>query len=117
MFTLFRAQVTRQELVKDGVVAAFLQVIYIAFIAIFFMIADTAFPDDSWLIVVGVVAFLILLVLSVAISGVLLFGYPLYYALQKKYSEALAILLITCGALLAIFAFLVLGALLAAIIA
>jgi Ni,Fe-hydrogenase I cytochrome b subunit len=116
MFTLFRAQVTRQELVKDGVIAAFLQVVYIAFVAVFFMIADTAFPDDSWLVVVGVVAFLILLVLSVAVSGMLLFGYPMYYALQKKYPEALAILLVTCGTLLAIFAFLVLGALLGAII-
>jgi len=116
MFTLFRTQVTRQELVKDGIVAAFLQVVYIAFVALFFMIADTAFPDDSWLVVVGVVAFLILLVLSVAVSALLLFGYPIYYALQKKYSEALAILLVTFGTLLTIFAVLVLGALLSAII-
>ena len=36
----------------------------------------------------GVIFGLMLLVFSVAVSGILVFGYPMYLAIEKKYKEA-----------------------------
>ncbi|MBP6942836.1 MAG: hypothetical protein KBB55_02215 [Candidatus Buchananbacteria bacterium] len=110
MQMFLRPRTTRRELVKDGVISGLLEVVYIGFVSLFFSIAAIAFPDDSNLVAIGAICFLSLVVLSVAVSGILIFGYPLYYALQKKYEEALAILFVTCGTLLVVFALLVLGA-------
>lgn len=103
------------ELIKDGIVAGVLEVIYIGIVAIFFMIAESVFPSDTSLVMAGIAAFLILVVLSVTISGMLILGYPLYYALQQRYPEALAILLVTCATLIVVFFLLVIAAMLAGI--
>lgn len=75
--------------------------IYTILISLFFRlmgkIADA--PDG----VVGIALMLFLLVFSVAIVGLLVFGYPAYLAINKKVKEALAVLSYTLGFAILIF--------------
>jgi len=112
---LFREKATRSELVKDGVIAGVAEVLYIGLTVVFSLIAESTFPSDGTVIITSALAFLVLLVLSAAVSATLIFGWPLYYALKGRYAEAFAILLVTIGTLLAIFFGLVVWSLLIAI--
>lgn len=91
--------------VGQGVVAGLMEVCYIALVAIFMIGTQTFLSTvDPWAAVFGIIAFLSLLVLSVAVTGVIIFGWPLRYFLEKKYSEALAAFVGTVGAMFVIFA-------------
>ncbi len=79
------------EQVAEGVVAALVEIAYIILIGVFFLIAEVIFPVQPGLMILGIVAFFILLVVSVAVSAVLVLGKPGYYFLQKQYAEALTV--------------------------
>lgn len=89
----------------QGVVAGITEVAYIALVAIFIAGTDSIFSSPSpWGMVFGVVSVLSLLVMSAAISGVLIFGWPIRYFWENKYKEALTSFLATMAAMFVIFA-------------
>jgi len=59
----------------------------------FFLLADKIFiaPPNF----LGIVLMLIFLVFSVAVSGVIVFGYPAYLAFHQKIKDALSLLIYT----------------------
>ena len=81
------------------------EALYIAFAALFFFASGKLFPSESAGLVFGIASVLILLVIGVAVSALLVFGYPLYYLSQKKYREALLFAVTVLGTLSLILAF------------
>ena len=96
--------------VGQGVVAGIMQVAYIALVAIF-MAGTQAFlaTTKPWSAIFGVIAFLSLLVLSVAVTGVIIFGWPIVYSLDKRYKEALTVFVSTVATMFVIFAIIFIG--------
>ncbi|MFA5020855.1 MAG: hypothetical protein WC517_02220 [Patescibacteria group bacterium] len=93
--------------VSEGVITGIMEVCYIALVALFMVGTQSFFADSgpsTWLNVFGIVCLLSLLVLSVGISGLLVFGWPAHYVMEKKYEEALASFLATVVSMFVIFA-------------
>ncbi|MFA6526604.1 MAG: hypothetical protein WCT26_04310 [Candidatus Buchananbacteria bacterium] len=99
--------------VGQGVVTGIMEVCYIALVAIF-MVGTQSFLRDTapsaWLNIFGIISMLSLLVLSVGISGLLVFGWPVHYVMERKYEEALSSFLATIASMFVIFAIIFLGA-------
>jgi hypothetical protein len=75
--------------VLQGFICGLLEVAYILLIGIFIAGTESLFAGPkSWMIILGIVAFLILVVLSVAVTAVLVFYWPLYYFFERKFEEA-----------------------------
>ncbi len=77
--------------------AAFLQVfgvaVYCLFISrLFDLLNHISGPDEEGSMVVRAAFMLILLVFSAAVTGALVFGYPVWLAMNKKIKEALSVL-------------------------
>jgi hypothetical protein len=97
--------------VGQGVIAGIMEVCYIALVSIFIVGTQSFFSNSqSWMAVFGIVGFLSLLVLSVAVSGVLVFGYPAQYFMERKYKEALSTLISTAATMFVILAIIFLAA-------
>jgi hypothetical protein len=84
---------TRDDLLakplQEGFVCGLLEVVYIFLVGLFILGTETLFAGPKpWLMILGIVAFLILTVLSVAITVVLIFNKPLYYFFEKKYKDS-----------------------------
>ncbi len=90
-------------LVKKGISSGLVEVIFIILVAFFFIAAETLLPDKSGSMVLGIASVLVLLVIGAAVAGALVFGWPLYLALQKKYQEAVLVFCCTLATLLAFF--------------
>ncbi len=89
----------------QGAAAGLTEICYIALVAIFIAGTESLFATTSaWVAVFGIIAVLSLLVMSVAISGVLLLGWPAYYFLERKYKEGLYALSGSIAAMFVIFA-------------
>lgn len=97
------------ELFKLGAIAGLLEVIYIVLVATFMLLAQSLFPDDSNGVIVGIVSFLIVFVFSALVSGVILLGLPLYFAIQEKYKETLIVLAASAFSLAGILVIMILG--------
>jgi len=78
-----------QEIISQGVVAGLTESAYIILVSIFLLATEVFFPAQSGLVIFGIVALVILFVLSAAISVALVFGYPVYYLINKQFKEAL----------------------------
>jgi len=91
--------------IGDGILAGVLEVGF-AFILSIFLVGSQTFlqTPHPWLVVFGIVAFLCLIVISAAISAVLVLGWPFYYFLEKKYREALQALAATLITMFVFFA-------------
>src|SRR3989339_1006630 len=76
-----------KEILKFGLGGGILEVAYCSLIAWLINSLDHVFngPPTPF----NIIFVLLLLVFSVAISGVLIFGYPLYLAIQQKYQPAI----------------------------
>lgn len=96
--------VNQKKLVERAVLCGLGEAFFIAFIALFFFAGGQLFQPESAGIVFGAASVLILLVIGVAVSALLIFGYPLYYLSQKKYREALLFAVTVLGALSLILA-------------
>ncbi len=81
------------------------EALYIAFVASFAFIGGQMFPDESTGMIFNMASVLIILVIGVAVSALLIFGYPLYYFSQKKYREAVMFAVTALGTLSFILAF------------
>jgi len=64
--------------------------LYCALLAGFFLAMERVMPKGPNIL--GWILILFLLVLSAAVTGLLVFGYPVYLALNKKVKEALKVL-------------------------
>jgi len=94
----------------QGLVAGIMEVCYIALVAIFMVGTQTFFATPRpWTAVFGIVAFLALLVLSVAVSGVIVFIWPVRYFLDKRYKESLTAFISTAATMFVIFAVIFIG--------
>jgi len=76
------------EVFSRGAVAGLAEAAYVISVVMFMLFTNVLFSVKSPLNIYAPVVMLILLVLSVAVSAGLVFGYPLYYALNKQYQEA-----------------------------
>ena len=88
---------------KFGLLGGALQVIYIVLVGLFLQLAEQWFSGPD---IYPIIPMLMIFVFSAAVSGLLVLGYPLYLALQKKYKEAILTVLIS---LAVIFVLLVMG--------
>lgn len=73
-------------------------VVYIVLVASFIFFVGQRFPDDNASVLMPV-AFLTLLVFSVALVGTLLFGRPVMWYIDGKKKDALSLLGYTLGVL------------------
>lgn len=78
----------KKEILKWGVGAGLAEVVYVILVGLCMSSLDKVMSNPQP-IVLGIFSVLILLVISAGISGLLVFGYPAYLALQKQYKEAL----------------------------
>ncbi len=105
--------------VGQGVLAGLMEVCYIALVAIF-MVGSQSFlsnkTDTPWVTVFGIICLLSLLVLSVGVSGLLVFGWPAHYFMERKYNEAIASIGATVATMFVIFAIIFIGASLVSLI-
>lgn len=101
---LFKSKdISAKEVIGKGIIAGIIQTAYIILVAMFVLSAGAIFPANSPFVIMGMVAFVILLVISVAVSAVVVFGVPLYLFFQKKYKESLNFLATTLVTLLLFF--------------
>jgi hypothetical protein len=97
--------------VGRGVLAGIMEMSYIVLVVVFMMATESLMkPEKPGIMVAGMLVFLGLLVLSVAITGVLVFVWPAYYFIEKKYKESLYAFLGTAVTIFVIFAIVFLSA-------
>ncbi len=92
MFGLFKKN-DKKEICKWGIAGGVAEIIYVIFVVLAINYLGEFLPEPNELL--GFLFGLLLFVFSVAVSGVLVFGYPAYLALQKKYKPAFWTLLAT----------------------
>ncbi len=95
-----------RDVARRAMIAGLLELAYIVVVAFFFAAAGAAFSAGPEAVIIGAVTFLILLVMSVAVSGVLVFGYPVYYLLRRQEEEAILAIKVTLGTMAVAFIFL-----------
>lgn len=95
-------KIDKSLLYKKGVWAGIAQMLYIILIVILISSIDKFMAENAGG-ALSMVAVLLLLVFSAGISGALIFGYPVYFALQKKYHEAIFTLAVSFLTLAACF--------------
>lgn len=76
-----------------GLLQATSVIVYCLLIAVFMVFIDKLNAPDGGPLGIGL--FLILLVLSAGITGLLVFGYPVYLALTHKLQDAFSVLIYT----------------------
>jgi len=84
----------KSEVYKKGIAAGIAEIAYILLVVIV-MISIDKFMEQKANMGMSMLTVLLLLVFSAAVSGLLVFGYPAFMALQKKYHQAVLTLLIT----------------------
>lgn len=97
----------RKKLLTFGFFAALAEGIYIFLVALLMKNANNLFGNNPG--VLPIIAFLMLFVLSAAISGALIFGKPVLLYLDGKRKEALELFIFTLGWIL-IFMIVILAA-------
>lgn len=85
--------INKKEIIKWGVGGALVEIGYILVVALIMHGLNSIMSGAAEIF--SIVMVLLLLVFSVALSGLFVFGYPAYLAYQKKIKEALATLLVT----------------------
>ena len=81
-------KVDESEVLKFGFLAGVAEAAYIMFVVLVIKLVGNTIPkaDND---IAGALMFLLILVFSAAISGLLLFGYPIYLAIQKRFAESI----------------------------
>ncbi len=86
-------EVNKKEIINWGLGGALAEIAYVLMIALLIQGLNNVMTQASPIL--SIAFFLLLLVFSVAMSGILVFGYPAYLVYQKKIKEAMATLLVT----------------------
>ncbi|MCX6785476.1 MAG: hypothetical protein NTZ18_01325 [Candidatus Komeilibacteria bacterium] len=89
-----------QNFYKIAVLGAVLEGLYCIFMSWLLPTFGHLFGSDQNSL--SMVVFLLVLVFSVALSGFLILGYPVYLAIQQKYKEAIIGILVSLVTLLAV---------------
>ncbi|MFA5188923.1 MAG: hypothetical protein WC460_06180 [Patescibacteria group bacterium] len=89
----FSKQMDKKVIYKYGIGGGVAEIIYVLLVALLFSNLENFLPTPPALF--GFFFFLLLFVFSAAVSGFLVLGYPLYLAMQKRFSEAIMCLLTT----------------------
>lgn len=89
------------SILKYSFINAILTAVYVVLVA-FFMYSVSQTPSESEGNVIIPIAILMLLVISVAIVGSLLFGRPIMWYIDGKKKQAIVLLVYTLGIFLAI---------------
>jgi uncharacterized membrane protein YbhN (UPF0104 family) len=84
----------KSEVFKTGIAAGVAEIAYVILVVIIMTSLDKYMQQNANM-GVSMLAILLLLVFSAAVSGLLVFGYPSFLALQKKYHQAILTLLVT----------------------
>lgn len=100
--------IDHKKIVERAIMCGIGEALYIAFVALFISVGGQVFAEESAGKIFGFASILILLVIGVAVSALLIFGYPLYYFLQKKYREAVMFAVTALGTLSLILALILL---------
>jgi len=93
--------------IKFGILGGILEAVYCALIALLFFGFGRVFqgtPDNQ---VLAPLIMLLILVISVAISGFLVFGYPAYLVYQRQFKEGIYTALLSLATLFIIFSLIV----------
>lgn len=88
-----KQKINESEVMKFGFLGGIFQASYIFLVVLAMSVLDRAMPHPPQIMAGFMV--LSLFVFSVAVSGVLVFGYPAYLGFQKRYAEALMTLVTT----------------------
>ncbi|MBU1036690.1 hypothetical protein KKF32_01475 [Patescibacteria group bacterium] len=81
------------QILKYSIGGAILEIIYCVLVALFMLSMENIADKPGGILTI--VAMLLLLVFSAALSGFLIFGYPLYLVTQKEYRLAIISLVIS----------------------
>lgn len=85
---LRKTKVNESEVMRYGFLGGIGQALYCFVVVLFINTLDTAMPSGANPIF-GFLMFLLLFVFSAGISSIIVFGYPVFLAFQKRYVEAL----------------------------
>jgi hypothetical protein len=85
--------INKKEIIKWGLGGALVEIGYVLMVVLLINELDNFMPQMPQIL--GMAFMLLLLVFSVTVSGLFVFGYPAYLVFQKKIKEALATLLVT----------------------
>lgn len=85
-----KQKINDSEVIKFGFLGGIAEVTYVFLVVVSMSIVENSLPrgPHASQVMVGFM-FLLVFVFSAAVSGILVFGYPTYLALQKRYAEAL----------------------------
>ena len=92
---IFNSKSMNKKLVKYGLVHALGEAAYIVLVALFMRYANRYFGQGPNIL--GIAAFLMIFVLSAAVSGALILGKPILLYLDNKKKEAIELFGITLG--------------------
>lgn len=97
-----KEQFNQKEIIKWGICGAVAEIAYVLIIVGLFTILDKVLATPPEFL--GFLFMLLLFVFSTGISGLFVFGFPAYLALQKKYTEAAVAIFVTFSTLFAMLA-------------
>ena len=89
-----KQKINESEVMKFGFLAGVAEASYCFLVALLISILEETMPRPPHPII-SPLAVLLLFVFSAAVSGILVFCYPAYLALQKRYTEAFMTAMIT----------------------
>jgi len=95
-----------KEIFKWGIGGGLAEIIYVALIALLMSALGNTIGGASQILSMSL--FLLLLVVSVGLSGLFMFGYPAVLALQKKFKEAIFTVLVSFATLAVCFSLILL---------
>ncbi len=96
---MFKKQkINESEVLKFGFLGGIAEAAYVLMVASLITALGKFFPQQPKGIA-GPALVLLLLVFSAAVSGILVFGYPVYLAFQKRFAESLMTVVITLASL------------------
>lgn len=101
-----KEQISQKDIMKMGAIGGFLEIIYVLIIVGLFSFLDKVLPEPPEFF--GFLFMLLLFVFSAGISGVFVFGYPAYLAVQKKFKEAFATVFVTFSVMFTVLVLLLL---------
>ena len=84
----FKEKIDTSLVMKFGFLGGIAEALYCSLVASLIMFLDKTMSQPPTPIL-GLVFMLLLLVFSVGVSGLLIFGYPTYLAFQKRFAEGL----------------------------
>lgn len=83
-----KQKIDEAEVMKFGFLGGMAEAVYILFVVLFLNVLGSSAPSIKPQII-GAVLLLLVFVFSAGVSAILIFGYPLYMAVQKRYTESL----------------------------